>query len=308
MRRLQSGTFAQVERWDMPEAFNARLQAVQRRTASALCVGLDVDPSRLPIGLSQDRYGFERFVRGIVDATSDLVCAYKPNLAFYESMGADGYPLLQASLAAIPDGLITIADAKRGDIGTTAERYAAAIFDGLGFDAMTVNPYQGSDSVEPYISDPVHGAFVLCKTSNPGSADFQDLRCGEDGASLWEIVARQIVEWNERGNVGLVVGATFPTQLASARELAPDLPILIPGVGVQGGDAVESMRLGAAPDGTLAVVNVSRQVLYASSGSDWQDAARREATALRDAMASAVAERASSAEPGPDRSSLTGSR
>jgi orotidine-5'-phosphate decarboxylase len=272
----------------MREPFNTRLRAVQRGTESVLCVGLDVDPVRLPAGLSRDHHGFERFVRGIVEATADLVCAYKPNLAFYEAMGEHCHGLLRASLAAIPDELITIADAKRGDIGTTAERYAAAIFDELGFDAMTVNPYQGADSVEPYIRDSGHGALVLCKTSNPGSADFQDLRVDEEGgAPLWEIVARRASGWNVGGNVGLVVGATYPEQLARVRGLVPDLPILIPGVGVQGGDPADAARLGVAADGTLAIVNASRQVLYASAGSDWQEAARREALALRDAMRSA---------------------
>jgi len=272
----------------MPDAFNERLWAVQRRTGSLLCVGLDVDPTRLPHELSQDHHGFRRFVRGIVEATAELVSAYKPNLAFYEAMGEECYGLLRDTLDAIPADLITIADAKRGDIGTTAERYAAAIFENLGFDAMTVNPYQGSDSVAPYIRDPEHGAFVLCKTSNPGSDDFQNLRSAEDQRPLWEIVAQRALTWNARNNVGLVVGATFPEQLERVRSVAPDMPILIPGVGTQGGDAAESVRLGAAVDGTMAVVNVSRQVLYASAGPDWRDAARREATALRGAMRQAA--------------------
>lgn len=275
----------------MLEAFNARLRAVQHRTCSLLCVGLDVDPVRLPVGLSQDHHGYQRFVRGIVEATADLVCAYKPNLAFYEAMGEQCYPLLRATLEAVPADLITIADAKRGDIGTTAERYAAAMFDVFGFDAMTVNPYQGSDSIEPYIRDDTHGALILCKTSNPGSVDFQDLRSQDAGGTpLWEVVARYATDWNARGNVGLVVGATYPNQLGRARELAPDLPILIPGVGAQGGDAEQSARLGAAADGTLAIISASRQVLYASSGPDWQEAARREAMALRDAMRAATAQ------------------
>jgi len=272
----------------MSDAFNERLRAAQRRTGSLLCVGLDVDPTRLPHELSQDHHGFRHFVRGIVDATADLVSAYKPNLAFYEAMGEHSYGLLRDTLDAIPAGLITIADAKRGDIGTTAERYASAIFETLGFDAMTVNPYQGSDSVEPYVRDPEHGAFVLCKTSNPGSDDFQNLRSAEEQRPLWELVAQRALTWNAGNNVGLVVGATFPEQLARVRTLAPELPILIPGVGTQGGDAAESARLGAAADGTMAVVNVSRQVLYASAGADWRDAARSEATALRDAMRAAA--------------------
>jgi len=275
----------------MTTTFTDRLRAVQRQTSSALCVGLDVDPRRLPSGLTADSAGFERFVRGIVEATADLVCAYKPNLAFYEAMGPHCFDLLRATVDAVPPGVLTIADAKRGDIGTTAERYARALFEVLGFDATTVNPYQGRDSVEPYLADPGRGAFLLCKTSNPGSDDFQELIVEFRGGRvpLFEVVARQATEWNRAGNVGLVVGATYPSQLQRVRGLAPALPLLIPGVGAQGGDAAESARFGAAADGTLAVVSVSRQVLYASSGPDWQEAARREAIALRDAMRTAVA-------------------
>jgi orotidine-5'-phosphate decarboxylase len=264
---------------------------VLRRTGSALCVGLDVDPARLPAELSRDRSGVQRFIRGIVDATAACVCSYKPNLAFFEAMGEDGFPLLKDAIRSIPGDLITIGDGKRGDIGTTAERYAVALFEELGFDSATVNPYQGHDGVEPYLADPERGAFLLCKTSNPGSADFQDLICEQDGERLplFEIVARRAVAWNSRNNIGLVVGATYPAQLAHVRAIAPTLPILIPGVGTQGGDAAESIQAGAAADGLLGVINVSRQVLYASSGTDWAVAARREAESLRDAMRAAVA-------------------
>jgi orotidine-5'-phosphate decarboxylase len=273
--------------------FAERLRRAQQVRDSALCVGIDVDPRRLPASLSRDRRGVERFIRGIVAATEDLVCAYKPNLAFFEALGEDGFPLLRDALAAMPRDVITIGDGKRGDIGTTAERYATALFELLGFDAATVNPYQGEDSVAPYLEDPARGAFVLCKTSNPGSGDFQDLQCDDSGITrpLFEIVARRAVEWNRSGNVGLVVGATYPAQLARVREIAPSLPILVPAVGTQGGDARESILVGAASDGTGAVVSVSRQVLYASSGDDWEAAARREALSLRDAMRSAVAAR-----------------
>ena len=266
-------------------SFTTRLRDAQRRAGSALCVGIDVDPDRLPEGVSQDADGVERFIRGIIEATSDLVCAYKPNLAFFEALGNDSPRLLRSTLAAVPDGIITIGDAKRGDISTTAERYAAALFEVFGFDAATVNPYQGSDSVEPYLRDASRGAFLLCKTSNPGSGDFQDLMVDRAGERqpLYEIVARKAVEWNDRGNVGLVVGVTFPRDLARIRTIAPDLPILIPGVGAQGGDAADAMRFGAA-GGALAVVSVSRQVLYASSGPDWAEAARREALTLRESL------------------------
>jgi orotidine-5'-phosphate decarboxylase len=274
-------------------SFAERLRDVQRTRNSSLCVGLDVDPRRLPGGLTADRHGVERFIRGIVEATHDLVCAYKPNLAFFEALGEDAFVLLRGALEAMPPDVISIADGKRGDIGTTAERYATAIFDVLPFDAVTVNPYQGSDSVAPYLEHPDRGALILCKTSNPGSADFQDLICAYAGgtAPLYEIVASRALEWNGNGNVGLVVGATYPEQLARVRSLAPELPILIPAVGTQGGDASDAIRLGAMADGTGAIVSVSRQVLYASSGDDWAEAARREALALRDVMRSAVAAR-----------------
>jgi orotidine-5'-phosphate decarboxylase len=269
--------------------FTEKLRAIQRAQGSSLCVGLDVDERRLPADLTSDARGVERFVRGIVEATADLVCAYKPNLAFFEAMGEPGFGILKGALAAVPPGVITIADGKRGDIGTTAERYAAALFEVLGFDAATLNPYQGHDSLEPYLADRTRGGFVLCKTSNPGSDDFQELICEVEGstAPLYEIVARRAVEWNRLGNIGLVVGATFPNQLSRVRSLAPELPILIPGVGTQGGDAAESIQRGAAADGTLAVVNVARQVLYASSGADWAARARSEAQELRDAMRAA---------------------
>lgn len=268
------------------DAFRDRLRAVQQRTGSALCVGIDVDPRRLPEGISRDRAGVERFIRGIIDATADLVCTYKPNLAFFEALGEDGPPIIRSTLAALPEGVLSIADGKRGDLGNTAERYATAIFDVFGFDAATVNPYQGSDSVEPYLQDASRGAFLLCKTSNPGSVDFQDVRCESEGEMLplFELVARRAVQWNVRGNVGLVVGVTFPDDLARIRRIAPDLAILVPGVGAQGGNPEDAIRLGTASDGTLAVVNASRQVLYASSGPDWQEAARREALALRQVL------------------------
>lgn len=274
-------------------SFGQRLREVQERTGSALCVGLDVDPRRMPEGVTRDRPGIERFLRGIVEATADLVCAYKPNLAFYEALGEDGPSILLGVLRAIPEHLITIGDGKRGDIGTTAERYAYALFVVYEFDAATVNPYQGWDSVEPYLADPSRGALLLCKSSNPGSADFQDLACTVDGAQvpLFEVVARRAVEWNERGNVGLVVGATYPEQLSRVRKIAPDLPILVPGVGAQGGDAADAIARGARVDGTGALVSASREVLYASAEADWQDAARRKALALRDSMRVAVAAR-----------------
>jgi orotidine-5'-phosphate decarboxylase len=270
----------------LTETFTERLRSAQVAAESALCVGIDVAPAKLPEGIDRNAAGVERFIRGIIDATADLVSVYKPNLAFFEALGEDGPRLVRSTLAAIPSRVITIGDAKRGDMGNTAERYAAALFEYFGFDSITVNPYQGTDAIDPYIQDPARGAFMLCKTSNPGSTDFQDLLCQHEGEvrPLHEIVALKAVEWNTRGNVGLVVGATFPRDLGRIRELAPQLPILVPAVGAQGGDAQQAIEHGAAPDGTLAVVSVSRQVLYASAGSDWAQAARREAESLRGSL------------------------
>ena len=272
-------------------SFTQRLRQIQTQTHSSLCVGLDVDPRRLPEGIARSAAGVRQFITGIVEATHDLVCAYKPNLAFFEALGEDSFPLLRHTLDVIGDSALTIADGKRGDIGTTAERYVAALYEVLDFDAATLHPYQGFDSLEPYLADPARGAILLCRTSNPGSADLQDLLCELDGERmpLYEVVARRAVQWNTKDNVGLVVGATYPEQLARVRALAPELPFLIPGVGAQGGDAAEAIRLGAASDTRLAIVNASRQVLYASGGTDWQMAARREAMALRDQMSAVVA-------------------
>lgn len=222
----------------------------------------------------------EAFNRGIVEATSDLVCAYKPNLAFYEALGQDGWRGLRRTLLAIPDDIPVIGDAKRGDIGSTSEFYASALFDNLGFDAVTVNPYLGGDGMEPFLRYDERGVLVLCKTSNPGSGDFQDLIVEWRGQRLplYQVVARKVVEeWNGRMNCGLVVGATHPRQLEEIRALAPSLPILIPGVGAQAGNLEEAVRLGTDARGELAIVNVSRAVLYASDGKNWQEAARAEA-------------------------------
>jgi orotidine-5'-phosphate decarboxylase len=221
----------------------------------------------------------EAFNRGIVEATADLVCAYKPNLAFYEALGLEGWEGLRRTLALIPPEIPVIADAKRGDIGSTSEAYAQAIFDVFGFDAVTLTPYVGLDGLEPFGRYAGRGLLVLCKTSNPGSGDLQDLIVDWRGERLplYQAVARRVVEWNRQveAQCGLVVGATYPGQLAEIRALAPDLPILIPGVGAQGGSLEQAVRLGSDARGELAIVNASRAISYASSGEDWQQAARR---------------------------------
>jgi orotidine-5'-phosphate decarboxylase len=266
--------------------FKEKLLAAARRNDSLLCVGLDPDPARVPIEVLEQPGWVERFNRGIVEATSDLVCAYKPNLAFYEALGWDGWEGLRRTLAALPPDLPVIADAKRGDIGSTSAAYARALFDELGFDAATLSPYLGLDGLEPFLRYDDRGLLILCKTSNPGSADFQDLEVRWRGQAmpLYQAVARRVVEWNSRGNCGLVVGATYPEQLGAVRALAPDLPILIPGVGAQSGDLAEAVRLGTDARSELAIVNVSRAITYAASDDRWQQAAREAAEALVEAM------------------------
>ncbi len=224
--------------------------------------------------------GLLQFNKQIIEATGDLVCAFKMNLAFYEALGGQGWEILRKTLELIPDGVLTIGDGKRGDIGNTSEQYARAIFDQLKFDATTVNPYMGHDSVEPFLKDESRGVFLLALTSNPGSRDFQRLKISS--RALFEKVASAAKKWNTRGNIGLVVGATHPREIKSIRTIAPAMPILIPGVGRQGGDLNGAVRYGCMKSGMGAVINVGRSVLFASKKQDFASAARKEAMKLRD--------------------------
>ena len=256
--------------------FVDKLLAASRQNQSLLCVGLDPDP-----GLMPPKVTFSKFNRAVIDATADLVCAYKPNLAFYEALGIDGLKLLQETVEYIPDHIPIIGDAKRGDIGNTAKAYAKALFVTLGFDAVTVNPYLGFDSIEPFIEHKDKGVFILCRTSNQGSVDFQDMT-DASGRTLYEAVARKASEWNVHDNIGLVVGATYPEELKAIRQLCSEMPLLIPGIGVQGGDLALAVRNGVDANREKAIINVSRQILYASSGEDFAEAARRSARDIRD--------------------------
>jgi orotidine-5'-phosphate decarboxylase len=259
-------------------SFTDKLSQAIAKNHSLLCIGLDPDPNLMPPG-----WEIYEFNRAIIEATADLVCAYKPNLAFYEAHGAAGLAALQKTLAAVPRDIPFIGDAKRGDIGHTAEAYARALFETLGCDAATVNPYMGGDSVAPFLKYKDRGVFILCRTSNPGAADFQSLSCQmEDGhfTPLFEMVARKAREWNLAGNVGLVVGATYPDELKKLRQGFPELPFLIPGVGAQGGEVELAIRYGNGLQGR-AIINSSRQVLYASRGADFATAARAAALKLR---------------------------
>jgi len=259
--------------------FVEKLTNTTRKNKSLLCVGLDPDPKLMPENVSV----FE-FNKAIIDATADLVCAYKPNIAFYEALGNEGLDALKQTVKYVPDDIPVIGDAKRGDIGNTAKAYARALFDYFSFDATTVNPYLGFDSLEPFIQYTNKGILILCRTSNAGAADFQSLRCETEGDSrpLFEIVALKASQWNIHGNIGLVVGATYPEELRLIRNSHPDMPLLIPGIGAQGGDLASTVRYGVNARGEGAIINSSRGIIYASSGKDFAQAARQTASSLRD--------------------------
>jgi orotidine-5'-phosphate decarboxylase len=259
--------------------FSEKLEKASRKNHSLVCVGLDADPLLMP-----QKIGLFDFNKAIIDATSDLVCAYKPNLAFYESRGDEGLDALKRTLKYIPDGIPVIADAKRADIGNTSRAYAIALFDIQGFDAATVNPYLGYDAIEPFLMYKDKGIIILCRTSNAGAKDFQSLLCQTPAGlkSLYEIVAEKAGEWNRNGNIGLVVGATYPDELKTIRRMHPQMPLLIPGIGAQGGEVAITVRNGTSPQGEKAIINSSRGIIHASKGPDFAEAARRAALTLRD--------------------------
>lgn len=254
--------------------FVEKLQEAIRTNNSLLCVGLDPHPDLLPVN---DVLAFNK---AIIDATQDLVCAYKPNLAFYEALGPEGLTILQRTREYIPPHIPVIGDGKRGDIGSTARAYARALFYVFLFDAATVNPYLGYDSVEPFLAYRSRGVFVLCRTSNPGAVDFQDLLCAGD-SPLYQVIADRAREWNRAGNTGLVIGATYPEELGAMRSRCPDMWFLVPGIGTQGGEVAAAVRNGVDRNGSGAIFNVSRQVLYASREKDFAQAARDVAERIR---------------------------
>jgi len=231
-----------------------------------------------------DQVSVFEFNRAIIEATADLVCAYKLNFAFYEALEDEGFDILKRTVKHIPDDIPAIGDAKRSDIGNTARAYARSIFTSFNFDAATVNPYLGFDSLEPFIRHQDRGVFILCRTSNTGSVDFQALHVELEGRSrpLFEIVALKASQWNTHGNIGLVVGATYPEELKLIRTNHPDMLLLIPGIGVQGGDLASTVRYGVDAHSEKAIINSSRQIIYASRGKDFARAARRAAAELRD--------------------------
>lgn len=259
--------------------FMGKLNAAVQKNRSLVCVGLDTSPALIPPGFEV----FD-FNRDIIDATADLVCAYKPNLAFYEAQGEKGLEALYRSVRYVPKNIPVIGDAKRGDIGNTSEAYAKALFDELGLDAATINPYLGFDAVEPFLKNKEKFAFVLCRTSNKGAADFQSLPCQFEGKTLplYQVVGLKASRWNTNGNVGLVVGATYPEELQIIRKAHPDMVFLIPGVGTQGGDLKLAVEYGIDKNQRGIVINSSRQIIYASHGADFAKAARGVCQTLRD--------------------------
>jgi orotidine-5'-phosphate decarboxylase len=260
------------------------LRETSRRNRSLLCVGLDPILEQLPAGVERSPSGVLAFNRAIIEATSDLVCAYKPNSAFFEALGAEGFEVLRQTIAAVPPGIPVILDAKRGDISSTAAGYAYAAFEFFGAHAVTLNPYLGGDSLEPFTRYHDRGCIILCRTSNPGGDDLQAARMA-DGRPLYQHVARLVqTRWNSAGNCGLVVGATYPRELAEVRELCPDLPLLVPGVGAQGGALEPVVRAAVDRHGDLAIINASRSILFASADADFSAAARAETQRLRTIM------------------------
>jgi orotidine-5'-phosphate decarboxylase len=270
--------------------FIEMLQDAQRRNGSMLCVGLDPEPARFPAGMQGDAGKIYDFCARIVDATADLVIAFKPQIAYFAAHRAESQleQLMEHMRRTAPQ-VPVILDAKRGDIGSTAEQYAKEAFERYGADAVTLSPFMGFDSIQPYLKYAGKGAFLLCRTSNPGGDDLQNQRLAsvQGQPLLYEHVA-QLAQgpWNVNGQLGLVVGATYPAEIERVRRLAPTLPLLIPGVGAQGGDAAATVKAGWRADATI-VVNSSRAILYASGGEGFAQAARREARKTRDLLEAA---------------------
>jgi orotidine-5'-phosphate decarboxylase len=265
--------------------FSQKVRQAAHSNQSWLCLGLDPDPERLPHLLQTNAHGKAalEFNRRIIEATHDLVCAYKLNSAFYEALGPYGMEILQQTRDFIPQVIPAIWDAKRGDIANTSHKYAQAAFEVYGFDAITVNPYLGYDSLEPFFSYRDRGVFLLCRTSNPGAQDLQDVNC--EGRKLYQLVAEKARLWAKQSEaeIGLVVGATYPDELRIVREIVTEeMLILVPGVGTQKGDLKKAVCSAANSQGERAIISVSRGVLYASNEEDFAQAARREAQRIRD--------------------------
>ncbi len=267
--------------------FIQQLAAAWQKNNSLLCVGLDPDPAKFPVHLHNRDDAIFAFCADIVDATADLACAFKPQIAYFAAHRAEDQ--LEALIAHIHEkhpGIPVILDAKRGDIGSTAEQYAIEAFERYQADAVTVNPYMGHDSVDPYLAYPDKGVILLCRTSNPGGSDLQFLEVGNSGGEkLYERVARLAAEkWNTTGQISLVVGATFPAEIARVRAIVGDMPLLVPGIGAQGGDIAATVEAGRTKNATGLMINSSRVILYAGKDENFAAAARQVAQETRDAI------------------------
>ncbi|MCC2866594.1 MAG: orotidine-5'-phosphate decarboxylase [Candidatus Accumulibacter phosphatis] len=264
--------------------FIKALNSVWRENNTLLCIGLDPDPAKFPAHLQHRPDAIFEFCRAIVDATADLVCCFKPQIAYFAARRAEDQ--LEALIEHIHirhPATPVILDAKRGDIGSTAEQYAIEAFERFQADAVTINPYMGRDSIEPYLAYRDKGIILLCRTSNPGGSDLQFLDVG--GEKLYERVARLVSkEWDVNGQCALVVGATFPSEIARVRTLIGDMPLLVPGIGAQGGDIETTVRAGCTPSGVGLIINSSRAILYAGKGEDYANTARSVAEATRNAI------------------------
>lgn len=261
-----------------------KLEQIIARNNSLVCVGLDSDVGKLPKHLRGQTNPVFAFNKAIVDATHDLVCAYKPNSAFYEGLGEQGLQELQMTCDYIrqtyPE-IVLILDAKRADIGSTNEGYVKYAFDWLGADAITLHPYLGKEALKPFLDRKDKGCIILCRTSNPGAGEFQDLVV--DGEPLYLRVARNIaIKWNLNKNCMLVVGATYPEELAKVREIAPDMTFLVPGIGAQGGDVEKTVKAGLNAKKSGMIINSSRGIIFVSNGSDFAEKAREESSRLRE--------------------------
>jgi orotidine-5'-phosphate decarboxylase len=260
--------------------FNERLNQICSNKNSLVCIGLDVDLTKIPQFILEKKEPQVYFSQAIIDATLEYAVAYKINTAFFEAYGATGWEAMAKIVKYLPNDVIKIADAKRGDIGNTSKMYAQAFFQEMNFDAITVNPYLGHDAVAPFLEDEKKGAFILCHTTNKGAADFQKFSSGKK--ALFEVVAKNVQQWNSNSNCGLVVGATYPDEMKHIRSLAPELPFLVPGLGAQGGDFELAIQNAIDKNGLGAMFNFSRGIIYCSDGKDFAEAAGKKAKQIRE--------------------------
>ncbi len=263
-------------------SFKEKLDKIVKKNDSLLCIGLDIDKEKMPKYLFSDKKNpYLEFNEKIINSTKNLVCSYKINMAFYETLGLKGYKILEKTIELIPKEIPIILDGKRNDIGNTAKKYAKSIFEELSVDSTTVNPYLGIDGVKPFLEYRDKLSFILCRTSNPSAKDFQDLIVGKK--NLYTLVAEKIKQWdNEFGNCGAVVGATYPGELKEIRRILGDsIPLLLPGIGAQGGDVEKTVKYGTNSKGLNAIINSSRGIIYAGNEEDFYEKSREKAESLK---------------------------